>query len=196
MGEWAGSTALLVVDVQQGYDDEVAWGGRNNPECEANVAKLIEEWRSHGWPVIFVRHDSQDPQSPLRAGQPGNEFKSVLTGTPDLVVRKQVYSPFVGDPNLHAWLYEHGITGIAICGIQTNLACENAARMASDLGYDVLFVLDAMHTFDVVAPNHQVYRAREISRFTALNLTGRFAKLVWTGELIDETRTERVSSVV
>ena len=196
MGEWAGSTALIVVDVQQGYDDEAVFGQRNNPECEANVARLIGEWRKHGWPVVYVRHDSPSPQSPLRAGQQGNEFKSELADEPDLVVRKQVHSAFIGDPNLHAWLHEYGITGVAVCGLQTNLACETTARMASDLGYDVLFVLDATATFDVIAPNRQVYRAREIARYTALNLDDRFAKVVWTGALIDDARSEPVASVV
>ena len=96
---------------------------------------------------------------------------------------KSVHSAFYGDPDLDAWLKDNGITAVAICGIQTNMCCDTTARMASDLGYDVMFVIDATHTFDIQAPNHQVYRAREIARFTALNLAADFAKVVQTREL-------------
>ena len=75
--------ALIVVDVQQGFDDSVHWGPRNNPDCESNIAVLIEAWREHRQPVVFVRHDSTEPDSPLRPGTPGNAFQPYLTGTPD-----------------------------------------------------------------------------------------------------------------
>ena len=34
----AARTALIVVDVQRGFDDASYWGRRNNPDCERNVA--------------------------------------------------------------------------------------------------------------------------------------------------------------
>ncbi|WP_216659054.1 isochorismatase family protein [Nocardioides sp. zg-1230] len=76
--------ALLLVDVQRAFDDADYWGPRNNPHCEQNIASLLAEWRAHHRPVVFVRHNSTDPHSPLRPGQPGNDFKDVVNGTPDL----------------------------------------------------------------------------------------------------------------
>jgi len=184
MAEWTDSTALIVIDVQKGFDDEARFGERNNPECEENIALLLVEWRSEGWPVVFVRHDSEVADSPLRPGTPGNDFKDVMSGSPDLLVTKSTHSAFYGAPDLHAWLQENGIAAVAICGIQTNMCCETTARQASDLGYDVLFVIDATHTFDIIAANHQVYRAREISRYTALTLQADFARVVQTRELL------------
>jgi len=184
MTEWTDSTALVVVDVQRGFDDVAYWGERNNPHCEQNVGMLLDAWRRHGWPVVYVRHDATDPVSPLYPGKPGNGFKSVLDGAPDLLVTKSSHSAFHGSPDLDAWLRGHGIAGVAVCGIQTNICCETTARVASDLGYEVLFVIDATHTFDVTAPNHQVYRAREISRYTALNIDGEFGRVVHTKELV------------
>lgn len=185
MTDWNGSTALIVVDMQKGFDDESFFGQRNNPECESNVAKLIETWRSQDWPVIYVRHDSHDELSPLAPGKEGNAFKEVITGKPDLLVVKSVHSAFLGKPDLHGWLLEEGIKGVAICGIQTNVCCETTARMASDLGYEVLFVGDATATFDIVAPNHQVFRARELARYTVVNLQAEFAQVLFTAELVD-----------
>lgn len=185
MTDWTESTALIVIDMQKGFDDESFYGPRNNPECEANVAKLLEAWRSHGWPIVYVRHDSQNELSPIAPNRDGNGLKDEITGKPDLFVVKSAHSAFLGKPDLHGWLQEKGIGGVAICGIQTNVCCETTARMASDLGYEVLFVSDATFTFDIVAPNHQVFRARELARYTQVNLQDDFAKVVFTAELID-----------
>jgi len=57
--------ALLVVDVQRGLDDVDHWGARNNPACEDNIAALIARWRSEGRPLVYIRHDSVEPDSPL-----------------------------------------------------------------------------------------------------------------------------------
>ena len=184
MKGWEGSTALIVVDVQKGFDDP-RWGARNNPDCERNIGRLIAAWRDHEWPVVFVRHDSASIDSPLTPGEPGNDFKDVITGTPDLLVTKSVHSAFHGSPDLGAWLTEHRISGIAVCGIQTNMCCETTARVGSDLGFDLVFVLDATHTFDIIGTNRHVYRAREIARYTALTLESDFGQVVSTSDLID-----------
>jgi nicotinamidase-related amidase len=88
--KWANSTALIVIDVQKGFDDEEYWGHRNNPECEANVARLIAAWREQDWPIVFVRHSSTHPTSPLAPSSPGYAFKDVVTGEPDLLITKTV----------------------------------------------------------------------------------------------------------
>lgn len=185
MADWKDSTALIVVDVQRGFDDNVYWGPRNNPDCEANISRLLEAWREQGWPVVFVQHGSKNPSSPLAPNGKGYEFKDVLKGEPDLLVKKSVHSAFYGEPDLHGWLQEHGITGVAICGIQTNMCCETTARQASDLGYDMIFVSDATHTFDIVTPTHKVYRAREVARYTAVTLEADFGRVMRTMDLLD-----------
>ena len=77
--------ALVVVDVQQGFDDPF-WGVRNNPDGDRNIAALVDDWASHGRPLVFVRHDSVEDESPLDPGTPGNQLKPYLQADPDLAV--------------------------------------------------------------------------------------------------------------
>jgi nicotinamidase-related amidase len=176
--------ALVVVDVQQGFDDPV-WGPRNNPACEENVATLIEAWRAKGQPIVYVRHDSSESESPFTPGQRGNEFQEILSGEPDLLVVKSVNSAFHGDPDLARWLRAEGIERIAVCGIQTNMCCETTARVAANLDFEMTFVLDATHTYDLPAyDGGGTISAEELSRVTASNLDPEFGRVVDTREAV------------
>ncbi len=181
------ATALIVVDVQQGFDDAGYWSPtarRNNPACEGNVAALIAEWRAQGRPLVFVRHDSDEEVSPLRPDEPGNAFKPEVSGEPDLLVTKQVNSAFYGEPDLDAWLRERGIERFALCGITTNHCCETTARVGANVGFDVLFVLDATATFDRQGPDGTWMTADELARASATSLHGEFATVVRTADLV------------
>lgn len=133
-----------------------------------------------------MRHDSANAASPLHHDRPGNAFKTILDDVePALLVPKQVHSAFHGEVDLDAWLRDHGIREIVICGIQTNRCCETTARVGGDLGYDVRFALDATHTFDEPAADGGApLPADLLSRVTAANLQPHFAQVVSTAEVL------------
>ena len=178
--------ALVIVDVQQAFDDADYWGTRNNPSCESNIAALLAEWRARHRSIVFVRHDSTDPASPLRPGQAGNAFKDVMTGQPDLLVTKSVNSCFHGTPDLDNWLGKQGLAGFVLAGITTNHCCETTARLGGNLGYRVLLALDATHTFDRRGPDGTLVTADQLTHSTATNLHGEFATIVNTHQLLDD----------
>jgi nicotinamidase-related amidase len=180
-------TALIVVDLQRGTEDP-SWGPRNNPSCEANVAALLEAWRSHGEPVVYIRHDSVEPGSTLRPGQPGNDLHEVLADEPDLLVTKHVSSAFHGEPDLAAWLRARGIERLVMCGVQTNMCCETSARVGAVLGFDVSFVLDASYTHDRTTRDGEPISADVLAQVTAVNFEPEFGRIVTTREAIDELR--------
>jgi nicotinamidase-related amidase len=182
--------ALIVIDMQRGFDDLDFWGPTANPDCEANVAALVAAWSAADEPIVVVRHDSASPSSPLHPGNPGNALVDVVAEvSPALFVTKNVNSAFYGDPDLHVWLREQGIDEVVICGIQTNMCVETTARMAGNLGYRTTVVLDATRTFDlstdVAGVGTVTRRAEDLMASTALVLQGGgFARIAATAELV------------
>jgi nicotinamidase-related amidase len=55
--------------------------------------------------------------------------------------------------------------------------------MGANLGYEVLFALDATHTFDRTGPDGAAMTADELARATATSLHGEFAAVVVTEAL-------------
>ncbi|MER7461316.1 cysteine hydrolase family protein [Streptomyces sp. NPDC097981] len=185
--ELAPNAALLVIDVQKGFDDASYWGPRNNPAAEANISALMDAWQESGRPVVLVQHASR-PGSVLAADQPGYAFKDFVAdrvGQESLLVTKTVNSSFYGTPDLAAWLTAQGIGQLVVSGIQTNMCVETTARMAGNLGYDVLVPLDATHTFDLAGPDGLGLTADQLAAATAVNLHGgHFARVVTTARLL------------
>ncbi|MEV6122431.1 cysteine hydrolase family protein [Streptomyces sp. NPDC052077] len=187
----AGNAALVVVDVQKGFEELDFWGERNHPEADGNIAALIDVWQSTGRPVVLVRHDSARPDSPLRTGYAGNDFKEYVAerrgrgGGAELLVTKSVNSAFLGSPDLGTWLRGEGITQIVLVGIQTNMCVETTARMGGNLGYEVLVAYDATYTFGLEGPFGWRRSADELARASAVSLHGGgFARVVTTGEVV------------
>ncbi|MFI6085292.1 cysteine hydrolase family protein [Streptomyces sp. NPDC051217] len=190
--EIAENAALVVIDVQQGFEEVEYWGARNNPEADENIAALIDVWQASGRPVVFTRHDSVTPDSPLREGYEGNGFKEYVerrrgkgAAESELLVVKKVNSAFYGTPDLGAWLKAAGIGQLVMAGIQTNMCVETTSRMAGNLGYEVLVPFDATYTFGQKGPWGWELTAQELARATAVSLHGGgFARVVTTDEVV------------
>lgn len=183
----ADNAALIMIDVQKGFDRVDRMGPRDNPHAEENMAKLQGAWLESERPYVIVQHDSVMDGSVLAPSDPGNALKDFINlDAADLHVRKSVNSAFFGEPNLDAWLRERHIDTIVIAGIQTNMCCETTARMGGNLGYRVIFALDATHTFDEKASNGLSLTAAQLAIATAVNLDGGgFAAVVSTDEVLD-----------
>jgi nicotinamidase-related amidase len=177
---------LIVIDVQRGFDDPVM-PPRNNPASEANIRSLVTAWQDAGQPIVVVRHDSVDPDSPLRAGTPGNAFKPELDGiTPTLLFGKSVHSAFHGSVDLAKWLTDRDIEHIVVIGIQTNWCVETTSRVGGNLGFKVTVPIDATHTFDATTPDGVVVTADQLALATAANLhSGPFAEVTTTKAVLD-----------
>lgn len=175
--------ALLIIDVQNGFDAP-RWGRRNNPEMEARIVELLSAWRASRRPVIHAKHMSADPTSPLRPGQPGNDFKPAVTPIDgEAIVEKRVHSCFIGTP-LEAELREQGYDTLVIVGLMTNHCVSTTARMAGNLGFAAWVVSDATATFDRVGPDGVAYSAEQIHAIALSDIHGEFGAVVDTATVL------------
>jgi nicotinamidase-related amidase len=85
---------------------------------------------------------------------------------------------------LNAWLSGRNIRQLVIAGITTNHCCETTARVGGNLGYDILFALDATHTFDRTGPDGCAHDADHLAAVTAANLHNEFATVTSTPLLL------------
>lgn len=173
------NAALLVVDMQAGFDDP-AWGPRNNPAAEANAAALIAAWRAAGAPVIHVHHDSPGLGGRMRPGTPGNAPKpqaAPLAG--ERVYRKRVNSAFIGT-TLEADLRALGVEALFIVGLTTNHCISTTARMAGNLGFETFVLADATAAFDRVDLRGGLRLAQDVHIAALSDLHGEFAEVVET----------------
>ena len=181
-----GKPALLLVDIQQGFDDQAYWGGeRNHPDAEKNAARLLEVWRSHGFPVIHVKHNSVNPNSPLVEGKAGNAIQMIVQpeqGEP--VIGKTVNSAFIGT-NLEQRLKNEGIRQVVIVGLSTDHCISTSVRMAGNLGFDTYVVNDATATFPKKGFDGKRYSAEEIHQTAMASLNEEFATVLNTEDIIN-----------
>lgn len=182
------NAALIVIDVQQGFDEPV-WGQRNNPAAETNIGRLLDSWRRTGRPIVHIKHDSRNPDSPLHPSSPGNAIKEAVCPLDnEPVIRKSVNSAFIGT-DLEQRLHEAGVKTVVLTGMTTNHCVETTARMAGNLGFETYFVYDATATFDRAGPDGRRYSADEVGAMTLVNLQGEFATIVTTDALLEQAAT-------
>jgi len=182
-----GRAALLVIDVQQGFDDP-AWGTRNNPDAENHIVRLLQAWREQEGLVVCVQHLSTEPDSPLRPGQPGVQLREAVRPLDsELLIQKHVNSAFIGT-DLQARLDDQGIDTLIITGLTTNHCVSTTARMAANLGFDVVVVEDATAAFDHTDQNGRHFDAETIHATALASLHDEFAAILRTDAVLARWR--------
>lgn len=179
--------ALLVIDVQQGVEDLVYYGGphgrRNNPDAEQNMLDLIAAWRDRGLPIFYSLHDSREQRSPLKLSLPTGASKPGFEPRPsDGVVTKDVNSAFIGT-DLEIQLRRAGIGRVAIVGFFTNMCVETTTRQAGNLGFDTYLGHDGCAATNRIGPDGVDRDPELVHDMAVANLHGEFCTALTTTDL-------------
>ncbi|MET8633056.1 isochorismatase family protein [Streptomyces sp. NPDC057746] len=134
-------TALVLVDLMERIV-ALPLEPRKGTEVLATAEELAGVFRSAGAPVVLIRVE----RSGVAEQPPGSGLVPGLLRDGDLEVVKRTIGGFQGT-GLDERLRERGIRTLVFGGIATNLGVESTARAAADLGYELVFVEDAMTAF-------------------------------------------------
>ena len=181
------TSALLVIDVQESFRQRPDWAEISAPDIADRVAGLVDHARARGEHVVWVLHAEPGTGTVF---DPARGFVALLPGLVprdgEPVLTKTSHNAFT-TTDLGRWLTEHGVDEVVVTGIRTEQCCETTARLASDLGYRVRFVLDATATQPL---DRHDGRGRlgtaEVQERTAAALHGRFAQVVTLAQVLAE----------
>ncbi len=177
------NTALIIIDVQQGFDDPIG-GQRNNPQAELNIIRLLSAWRRSKRPIFHIQHISLEPKSPLRADNSGHNFKEGMQPqNAEPVIQKHVNSAFIGT-NLEARLRQNNIATLVIVGLTTDHCVSTTTRMAGNFGFNAYVVSDATATFNRTGYDGKQYSAEDMHAISLASLHQEFATVVDTGTVL------------
>jgi len=171
--------ALVLIDIQKGFQDVAYWGGdRNNVDAEKKAGELLEIWRSKKLPIFHVQHCSSNPNSILNETNSGNQFQDIVKPLEDeTVIKKNVNSAFIGT-NLKVLIDNANITNLVIVGLTTDHCVSTTTRMAGNFGYTVYLVSDATATFNKKGLNGEDFSAELIHQTALASLNEEFAQVV------------------
>src|SRR5262245_47460747 len=156
------------------------------------LAAMLAKRRAGGLPIYHIRHDSIEPRSNYRPGQPGNEFKPEAQPLPgetitakQTIIAKQTNSAFIGT-DLEARLQTAGHIMLVIAGVITNNSVEATVRMAGNLSFAAYLVEDACFTFDRDDWNGTRRTAEEVHAMSLANLDGEYCLVVRTADVLEK----------
>ena len=188
--------ALVVIDVQESFRQRPLWQAISNPDIAGVVGRLVEHVRAAGDLVVWVLHAEPGSGTPF---DPATGFVRLIeplapaAGEP--VLTRTSHNAFT-TTSLQQLLTTRGIRELLIAGIRTEQCCETTARLASDLGYQVTFVVDATATNPIPHPDApaeqtvpqlladpRTLAAQAVIERTVYALAGRFATIRTVAEL-------------
>ena len=179
--------ALILIDIQKAFDEPGYFGSeRNNPDAENHCRRLLVHWRRREWPLFHIQHCSVTPGSPLRPGEPGNDFKeAVQPWDGELIIKKSVNSAFIGT-DLRDCLNMAGIRCVVIAGLTTEHCVSTTARMAGNFGFGVYVAADATAAFCKKGLQGELIPAQTVWQVALAELNGEFATVLPTDEVLQQ----------
>ncbi|MFD6890353.1 isochorismatase family protein [Streptomyces sp. NPDC059957] len=151
------TSALILIDLMPRIID-LPVAPHSGAEVLARCLRLAEAFRAKGRPVVLVRVDRPG----VAEQPPGSGFADGLERPGDVLIVKNTVGAFHGT-GLDDRLRDLGVDTLVLGGLVTTMGVESTARSASDHGYELEFVADAMSGF--TADEHEFTVERIFPRF-------------------------------
>ncbi|GGT45957.1 cysteine hydrolase family protein [Nonomuraea spiralis] len=190
------NNALVVIDVQESFRQLPDWEFVSQPDIVGQVNRLVSAARAQDDLVVWVLGSRPGSGTVF---DPALGFVRLMDGLDphpgEPLITKSAHNAFT-TTNLHQILTSRGIRGLTVCGIRTEQCCETTTRVASDLGFDVVFATDATATsplphrdapqdvpFSQLVSDPRTLSVADVVERTEYALAGRFATIRTVDEL-------------
>ncbi|MFI5764990.1 isochorismatase family protein [Streptomyces sp. NPDC051563] len=161
------TSALILIDLMPRIID-MPVAPHSGEEVLGRCLRLAEAFRANGRPVVLVRVDRPG----VAEQPPGSGFADGLVQPGDVRIVKHTVGAF-HETGLDEQLRDLGVDTLVLAGLVTTMGVESTARAASDLGYELEFVADAMSGF--AADEHDFTVERIFPRFGDVHDTAHYA---------------------
>jgi nicotinamidase-related amidase len=145
--------AVVIIDMLNDF----VTGSLANPRSARiipGIARLTAAARERGWPVVYANdaHLPGDFEERVwgphaLAGTPGARvIPELAPAEGDVELPKRVYSAF-HETGLDAYLRQHGVDTVVLCGQHTNICVRHTAADALYRGYRIIVPPDCVEAF-------------------------------------------------
>ena len=147
-------TALVVIDLQNGIVNREL-SPHTSAEVIQNASRLVNAFTEKRAFVVLVRVSTIDGKdmlkpsadlkiNPVQFSEGWDSFVPEIANSKNVhTVTKRQWGAFYGT-DLDLQLRRRGIDTIALCGVSTGIGVDTTAREAFQLGYNQIFIEDAM----------------------------------------------------
>ncbi|MEQ7922479.1 isochorismatase family protein [Xanthomonas sp. WHRI 1810A] len=174
---------LVILDVQDAID-RPNWDGKNNPEYVAVIQRLLDHWRSNGWPVLHVKHDEQTPTSSYYVHGPWNGIKKdVAPIKGETIIIKHENCAFIST-ELDAILKGMQVKRLVLTGVVIHNSMDATVRAGKALGYSIIIPSDATTAVPVVGRDGKSWDATTVHELTLAILGDEYADVMSSDEVV------------
>lgn len=178
--------AFILIDLQNDYYEGGKFPLVGVKEATNNAATLLNEVRKSKdeYIVIHVRHEFPvDPKDApfFGKGTEGSQINEIVKNEPnEIVITKNHPNSFI-QTDLQKILDDNKISELIIVGAMTHMCIQGTSRAASEKGYKVTVIEDAVATRDLEFDG-LVVPAKHVAATVFSTLSFAYAKVITTKE--------------
>lgn len=143
-------TALIIIDIQNDYFQGGKYELEGSAEASFHARKILNLFRTKGFPVIHIRHESKSKNSGFFVSNTDGQkiHRDVIPLPRETVITKQMVSSFAQTPLLEQ-LRKENIRRLIIVGMQTNVCVLGTVKDGLKKGFEIIVISDATAAKDM-----------------------------------------------